>query len=107
MANPQVGNVLRRFSQPVTLRKYTQTVVNYEPVNTYVDTPIKAVIQPSSAESLNIDIVDYSLRYFMVHSTTVMTVNDRISYKGKDYRLIEVQDWSDYGYYQAIIEEIK
>ncbi|MDR0454700.1 MAG: hypothetical protein LBH05_07820 [Deferribacteraceae bacterium] len=103
----KTGNALKRFEQLVVLKKVTQTVENFEPVNSYINMPIKAVIQPANPERLNIYTVDFKLRYIKIHSISEMAVNDIIVYKNRDYILIELQDYDDYGYYEALGEEIK
>ena len=107
MPLPNMGNVLTRFEQSVKLKKTTQSIVDHRPVETTAETTINAVIQVAEKEKLQIAIVDWSLQYLMVHSKTSFTINDLIEYKGKDYKIIDLGNWSDYGYYESVAEEVK
>ena len=52
---PNLSQVVNNFSQTVTLKKTTQTIVNYKPVNTVVESQIKATIQVANDETLKVN----------------------------------------------------
>ena len=107
MALPNMSSVLTAFEQTIILKSIVQTVVDHRPVDTPTPNTIKAVVQVAEKEKLQIEIVDWSLQYLMVHSKTSFTINDLIEYKGKDFKIIDLGDYSDYGYYESIAEEVK
>lgn len=104
---PNLSRTVVRSSQSVTLKTITQTVVNHRPVNTSVDAVIKATIIPATSETLKSLTVDSSLSYFSVFTSSNIKPSDRIVYKTKTYKVIQDKDFSDYGYNEYIIEEVK
>jgi len=104
---PNLSQTIFRLSQPIKLIKIVETIVNHRPVETETTTDIRAVIQPADKEKINKDGLDYSLEYIQVHSLDGIQINDIIEYKGKRYRAYENSNYSDYGYYENIMEEIK
>jgi len=104
---PNLSNTIRRFSQSVVLIRTTEEIINHKPQNTEEYKSIKAVIQPAQKSKLNKDLIDWSLGYLWVHSLETIKKNDKIEYKGKEYRAFEDANYSDYGYYETTFEEIK
>lgn len=104
---PNLNRTVLRFAQNVTLKTITQTVVNHRPVNTATDSTIKATIIPASAEALKSLTIDESLAYFTMYAVVAIKPADRIVYKTKTYKVVQDKDYSDYGYSEYIIEEVK
>lgn len=104
---PNLSNTVRRFRQTITKRTVTQTIVNYEPVNTYTDTQIEATVTTPKEEELNQMNIDASLKYKTIHTTEELKMNDTIIHKGTEYKIIKAQDRQDYGYTRAIAEEVQ
>ena len=107
MPLPNMANVLTAFEQSVKLKRITQSIVNHRPVETPAETTINAVVQVAEKEKLQIAIVDWSLQYLMVHSKIPFAINDLIEYKSKNFKIIDLGNWSDYGYYESVAEEVK
>ncbi len=107
MPLPQMGNVLTAFEQTVILKSIVQTVVDHRPVDTPTPNPIQAVVQVAQKEKLQIEIINWSLQYLMVHSKATISMNDLIEYKGKDFKIVDLGDYDDYGFREAIAEEVK
>ena len=103
---PNISQVVNNFSQTVTLKKTTQTIVNYKPVNTVIESQIKATIQVANDETLKVNNLDTSKSYFTIHSTSALKVNDVVVYKGKILKVTPIRDNSDYGFYKGIGEQI-
>jgi hypothetical protein len=95
------------WSQPITIYVATQTVVNFKPVVTLVDTPGSAMVVPAQLEALQKGLIDYSLNYIDVAGSFPIAVDDYIGYKGKMYKAIQMKNAGDYGFYQATYEEVK
>ncbi len=107
MSLPNMSRTVKNFSIPVKLFKVTTTIVQHKPVENYVESSIKCVVQPAQKEKLNKDKIDWSLRYIQVHSIDQILIDDEIEYKGIRYKAFEDGDYSEYGYYENIMEEQK
>lgn len=104
---PNLSRTVLRFAQPVTLKTIVQTVINHRPVNTPTDSTIKATIIPATSETLKSLTIDESLTYFTMFATIAIKPNDRIIYQAKTYKVVQDKDYSDYGYSEYVIEEVK
>lgn len=104
---PDMSSTVLEFAQSLTFKTSVQTVVNYEPVITYTTTTKQGVIYPSKSDDLKSLLIDNTLAYYTVITIDNLDINDLLSYKSKDFKLFSKQDFSDYGYYQFIFEEIK
>lgn len=104
---PNVASVLAAWSQSLTLKTVIQTTVDFAPTKTVVETTIRGVVQPTRPEELRIDQVDWSLRHYTVHTTDAIAMGQIVVYGGADYRVIQVTDWSDSGYREAVVEETR
>lgn len=104
---PNLENTVTTFSQSLTFKEITQTVVNYKPVISEVTVIKWGVIFPSIKEDLQALTVDKSISYYTVLTILDININDRLSYKGKEFKQVSKEDFSDYGYYRAIYEELK
>lgn len=104
---PNMAEVLDDFLQPVKTKIVTVTTVDFVPTETIVETDILAVVQVAQKEKLNPQAIDWSKRYLQVHSKEPLDMRALVEYQGKDYKVFELNDYSDYGYYEAICEEVK
>jgi hypothetical protein len=104
---PDMSEVLNEWAQPVIVKTVTQATVNFEPIDQVAVRTIRAVVQLANKEKLNPDQIDWSLRYLLVHTAEPLTVGEFIEYKGDDYKIVEPGDWQDYGYTEAVAEEVK
>lgn len=104
---PDMSDVFDEFSQPITLKRVSQTIVDHRPVNDTTDVPIDAVVQPANKEKINPNIIDWSLDYQLVHSVQEILIGDQMVYCGIKYKAVELGPYQDYGFSEAIFEEIK
>ena len=104
---PKPISAIKRFSQPIKLIKVTQTIENHRPVESEVISDIKAVVQIANKSNINKDYLNYGLEYLQVHTLDAIQLNDYIEYKNKRYRVVENSNYSDYGYYESVCEEVK
>lgn len=95
------------FSQPVTLRRGTQTVVNRKPVIAYVDEPIKATVLTPSEKDLSGLEVKTKLEYKSFHTVVSIAMGDIIVHNGTSFQIVDLWDRQDYGYSKAVGEEIQ
>jgi len=104
---PKLNSVIDKFSQVVTLNRTTEQIINHFPTEVEEALEIKAVIQPADKEKLTLDNINYSLKYIQINALDEIKINDKIKYKNTYYRVISLSDFSDYGYYEGVGEEIK
>jgi len=102
-----LSNTIKRLSVPLSLVKVTTTIVNHVPTETEVISNIKAVVQPADKDKINKDKLDYTLKYIQVNNLEEILINDIVEYKGIRYKAFENADYTDYGYYESIMEQIK
>lgn len=106
MGLPDLSSVLKVFEQNVTHKTITQSIVNYRPTEQEASTTIKAVVQVAEPEDLKIEGINYSLRYLKIHTIAPVKVRDLITYNNTDYRIIKIQNYGDYGYYECTAVEV-
>lgn len=104
---PNMSNTVLSFSQLITKREVTQSVVNHRTVKTFVDTPFQATITTPKPEDLQQVEINTALKYKLCHSVDPIKVDDRFVHKTIEYKVIGLSDREDYGYYRAIGEEVQ
>jgi len=107
MPIPDMSDVLEEFSQPLMLSRVSQQIVDFHPVNVETKFEISAVIQPAQKEKINPDIIDWRLSYYIIHCAEKILIGDFVEYCGKKFKCIETANYSDYGFYESLFEEIK
>jgi hypothetical protein len=102
-----MSEVLTCFLQPVTLKTVTVTSVDFVDTTTVTTQSIQAVVQPADKDKLNADNIDWSLEYQTIHSKSQLLEGQYAEYAGKDFKIISVMPYGDYGYFEAVGEETK
>lgn len=102
-----VSDILDDFKQTIIYRVTTVTTVNFQPTETIIDTDIEAVVQVAQKENLNIQAIDWSKQYLQIHANDALEINQKVVYKSKEFKIIDLNDYSDYGYYEITAEEVK
>jgi hypothetical protein len=102
-----MSNTVNRFAQPVTYVTISTVLVNGIPSNTPVETTINAVVEVPTAEAIVNNQLSSSMNYRTIWSVSQLEVGDHFKHNSKEYKIVSVNDWSDYGYYEAIGEELK
>ena len=95
------------YSVPVIRVVNTQTVVNFHPVITGVETNAYATVVPAPLETINKAIVDYSLRYIETVCTFSIKIGDQLKYDDILWVAISLKAGADYGMFGATYEEVK
>ena len=101
---PDVSAALLGWTQPLTIKTVTTTTVNFEPTTVVNCEPFEAVVQPTQKTRLNADQLDWSRVHQTFHSEQPMDYGQLVEYKGKDYKIVELADYSDYGYFEGVGE---
>ena len=104
---PDMADVLDEFSQPITLLRTSEEIVDFRPVVSETQVPIEAVVRPAQKEKINPAIIDWNLKYQTVHSCQQIIIADRMVFCGIKYKAVELGDYESYGYFEALFEEIK
>lgn len=103
-----VSSVLDDFSQEVTLKTIEKTgSTNFQPIETKILKSIYAVVQPADIEKLEVGNIDFSLRYIQIHTKEPVKTGQFIVYNEITFKIINVSDFADYGYYMAVCEEVQ
>ncbi len=110
MTLPDMSQALSAWEQSVTHRTIVKTTnpTTFVTTNANTDTVIKAVVQVGQPDDLSVSDIDYSLRVIKVHTkSSLSNSNSFIIYKGTTYKIIQVKDYSDYGYYRALCQQVR
>lgn len=105
--NMDMSDVVLEFAQTLAFKSATQTVVDYKPVMTYTTSTKQGTIYPSKVDELKAFAIDRSLAYYTVYTIQDVKINDLLEYKSKDFKMINKEDFMDYGYVKSIFEEVK
>ena len=104
---PDMSDILDEWAQPIILKTVTITSVDFEETETVDKQGIGAVVQPAEKDKINVENLDWSLAYYTIHSKSTIVEGQYFEYMGKDYKIISVLPYGDYGYYEAVGEETK
>lgn len=113
---PNMKRVIKRKEQPIIFTSTVQAVVGVTPTITEVDTPLRGCLQVATSETLKNLNIDYSQSYYQLHirnevleqnNIDIKTIDKIKNYKNQEFRVIQVRNYSEYGYVEMIIEEIK
>ena len=102
-----VSDALDCFLQTVKLKTVSVTSVDFEETETVTESNIRSVVQPADKDKLNADNIDWSLEYMWFHTKFNIEIGQYIEYQGKDYKIIDLKRYGDYGYFEATGEETK
>lgn len=104
---PNVADALPGWTQAALVKTVTETTIDFKPVTVVTGQTVQAVIQPTQKTRLNADTLDWSQRHITLHSVTLLELGQYVEHRGADYKIVEVQDWTDYGYCEAVCEATK
>jgi len=104
---PYLRNTVLSKAKDLTLKRVTQTIVNYQPVESEVESTIKGQLKPLKLQDIVKDEINYHLRYKFYTGIDEVLINDYIEDKGVSYRCYAPANYSDYGFYKAYLEEVK
>lgn len=107
MSLPNLSPILSSWTQVVGLKTVTTTTVDFVASQSVSSVNIDAVVQPAQSEVLQALEIDFSLRYIQIHTVSVLSVGKYITYNSTDYKIIQLLQYGDYGYYEAVCEEVK
>ena len=103
MPIPKIKFALNCWESPITMIKVTQAIVDYQTVNTEEEINFQGVIQPLTAEALNVKpLEERSWEWLMIHTKTSveLVTGDLIEYNSKKFKVMFEKDYSLNGYYE-------
>ena len=101
---PNVSSAPLGWTQPVPVKTVTTTTVDFVETEVVTGETVQAVVQPTKKTTLNADTLDWSQPHITLHSQTLLSLGQLVERNGADYKVVEVQDWTDYGYCEAVCE---
>lgn len=100
---PKIRVAFTGWQSPISLIKITQSIVDYQVVNTETLLRFKGVIQPLGPKELVIKpISERSWKWLQIHTYNELAVdnNDRIKYKGETFKIMLNSDYDLNGFYE-------
>ncbi|AFC22573.1 hypothetical protein phi1422_0053 [Bdellovibrio phage phi1422] len=100
---PNMSETLSSWMQKMVFNLITKTNVDFEIVETTTDINFMGVWQPFTFQQLQIKpISQRAWKWFTVHSQTqlLLKVDDVVKYKGGQYRVMELGNYNEYGFYE-------
>ena len=105
---PNMAPYLKRFEQQIIKRVKTITSVDFEETEVIKNTNIQAVVQVADAETIKVEQLDSSKENLMIHnSSDSLEIGQFVVWQGREYKIIKMSNYSDYGYKMPIAEEVK
>jgi len=104
---PDMSDALTEWEQPVRIKTATTTTIDFKQTTAISESDTRAVIQVADKEKLNPAIIDWSLRYILIHSKSRIVAGQYIEYQGENYKIVTTSNYTDYGYQEVVGEEVK
>ncbi len=98
---PNMQNTLTDWFQRMTFTVITKAVINFQDVETEVETTALGVRQPFSARQLMMKPEGQrSWRWETIHAdqSLILTVDDVVVFDSIRYRVMQIMQWKEYGY---------
>lgn len=107
MRLPNMSRAVSRWSKKIEVLRAVISTVNFEPQETIFAREIIATVQPAQKQRINPDIINWSLRYILVHSKDEMFIGEFVKHDGVVFKVIDNGDYNRYGYTESVCEEVK
>ena len=104
---PNMSDTLTEWEQPIKLKTTSTATVDFVETKTVLVVNKRAVVQVAEKEKLKIGSLDWSKSYKLIHSKFAIDINQFVEYSGKDFKIVSLEDYADYGFYASIGEETK
>ena len=104
MARINMRGVIRRMGAIRDFERVTATFGdNGRAVEAAEPFKAQAIVQPAGKDDL--ELLEEGQRFFptiLIHIIKPLTVGDYINYRGDRWKVVNAQDWSDYGFHRCI-----
>lgn len=104
---PSMSDVLTEWEQAIKLKTVSITSIDFVDTTVITVENKRAVVQVAEKENLRLDSLDWSKEYKMVHAKYQLEIGQFVESSGKDFKIIGLENYGEYGYYMAIAEETK
>lgn len=104
---PDMSDTLDEWALPYTIKTVTETTVDFVRVPVVTGRIIDAVVQVADKNKLNVEAIDWSLRYLQIHSSSEIANGEFLEFQGEDYKIIDNGDYQLYGFTEAVAEQTK
>ena len=107
---PQISTAFGGWARKLSIVKIVQTIINGDPVETQFPYNFEGVFQPLKAEQIQQKPEGQrSWSWFMIHwfnGCPTLKTNDKIIYKGQQYKVMDVYNYSENNYmrYDIILD---
>lgn len=103
-----VSRAVKRWrNQKITVKQVEKTTVDFVEVDYVKGWFVWCMVQPTKHTSINNNTLDWTKKHITLYSVELIDKGLFIQYKGRDYKVVDSLDWVEYGYSEAICEEIK
>jgi len=106
---PQLSNPVKSWSVPLTLNKITQNIIEGDVVITETKIDFQGTVQPLTAEQLQFRPEgERSWKHLWIHcvaGSLNLNTQDKIIFNNERYKVLEVKDYSLYGYIEYMVIE--
>jgi hypothetical protein len=102
-----VSDALIEWERQTTIKTVTTTTIDFVPTKTVTSRMQPCVVQVAEKEKINLDTIDWSLEYLMVHSRSALNIDELVQYDGRDYVIKQKGPWRGYGYHEVVAAETK
>lgn len=105
---PNLSNPIKKWVLPLSFIKITKTIYDGEVAETETVYNFEGVFQNLNSKQLQIKPeAERAWSWKMIHSLTnlFLEVDDKISFENKEYRVMNIINYKEYGYYEYHIVE--
>ena len=104
-----MSDVLTSWSQFVNLKTVTKTSIDFVETEVVTANKIRAVVQPADKTKLQLDSLDWSKEYVLIHKKgTGIDIGQYIEWDGRDFKIIGPNgNYKNYGFIEVVGEETK
>jgi len=95
------------WMQPIILKTVACESVDFEETQTVTRETIDAVVQPTTDDKLRALNIDHSLQYQTIHTKSEIQEGQFFEFQGRDFKIISIKPWRQFGYNDGIGEETK
>jgi len=99
---PDMSEVVEDWADDRTVKTVTRQTVDFEQADVVTLRTVRAMIQPADPRKLNVEQIDWSKRYILLHALTELAIDELVEYRGADHKIISHTGWTEYGYDRAV-----
>jgi len=102
-----MSDVFTDLEVDTKIKTVTTTTTDFMRTDTVTARVQPCVIQVAEKTKINLDTIDWSLEYLLIHSREALQIDELVEFNGCDYVIKQKGAWRGYGYYEVIAVETK